>query len=159
MDPSSMPSKPSAPRGGVGHATLLLRLALGAVFVYHALLKLVVFTLPGTVAFFESAGMPGLAAYPVFALELAAGLLLVAGFQTRWAALAIVPVMLGAITVHWGNGFSFDGPGGGWEYPAFLAVIGLALFLVGEDGPLSVGRVLLRSRRAAAPRSLAGQPS
>ncbi|HVS13354.1 MAG TPA: DoxX family protein [Thermoanaerobaculia bacterium] len=155
MNPSPMPS---APRGGADDATLFLRLALGVVFVYHALLKLVVFTLPGTVAFFESAGLPGFAAYPVFALELAAGLLLVAGFQTRWAALAIVPVMLGAITVHWGNGFSFDRPGGGWEYPAFLAVIGLALFLVGDDGPLSAGRALLRSRRPAAPRALGPQP-
>ena len=43
----------------------LLRLALGVLFLAHALLKLVVFTLPGTVAWFEQHGLPGLLVYPV----------------------------------------------------------------------------------------------
>lgn len=36
---------------------VLLRLALGAMWLSHAMLKLVVYTLPGTVAFFESKGL------------------------------------------------------------------------------------------------------
>jgi putative oxidoreductase len=40
-------------------AALLLRLALGTMFVAHGLLKVMVFTLPGTVGFFEQVGFPG----------------------------------------------------------------------------------------------------
>ncbi len=35
------------------YAALLLRVSLGVMFIAHALLKYVVFTLPGTVQFFE----------------------------------------------------------------------------------------------------------
>jgi hypothetical protein len=31
-------------------------------------------------------------------------------------------MMLGATLVHLGNGWLFSAPGGGWEFPAFLAV-------------------------------------
>ena len=41
------------------YAALTLRLALGTMFVAHALLKLFVFTLPGTAQFFESLGQIG----------------------------------------------------------------------------------------------------
>ena len=41
------------------YAAFVLRLALGIVFVAHALLKLLVFTLPGTGAFFAAHGFPG----------------------------------------------------------------------------------------------------
>ena len=41
------------------YAALIMRLTLGTMFVAHALLKLFVFTLPGTVQFFESLGLPG----------------------------------------------------------------------------------------------------
>ena len=43
-------------------AALLLRLSLGAMFIAHGLLKVLVFTMPGTVAFFESQGFPGFGA-------------------------------------------------------------------------------------------------
>ena len=78
------------------YAALMLRLALGTMFVAHALLKLFVFTLPGTAQFFESLGLPGALGYLTFAAELAGGLLLIAGVGTRWVAAALVPVLLGA---------------------------------------------------------------
>src|SRR5690349_11479380 len=37
---------------------LVLRLALGVMFLSHSLLKIVVFTLPGTAAFFAQQGFP-----------------------------------------------------------------------------------------------------
>ena len=37
-------------------AALLLRLGLGTMFIAHGLLKVMVFTLPGTVGFFEQVG-------------------------------------------------------------------------------------------------------
>ena len=52
------------------HAALLLRLGLGTMWISHALLKVFVFTLPGTVAFFESVGFWGPLAYVVIAAEL-----------------------------------------------------------------------------------------
>ncbi|MGB5465387.1 MAG: DoxX family protein, partial [Sedimenticolaceae bacterium] len=61
------------------YAALLLRIALGAMFTAHGLLKLLVFTPAGTVGFFESLGMPGWFAYPTMGAELIGGVLLVLG--------------------------------------------------------------------------------
>jgi len=78
------------------YAALLLRLSLGVMFIAHGLLKVVVFTIPGTVQFFESVGFPGFFAYVTIAAELGAGVLLLTGIATRWVALATVPILLGA---------------------------------------------------------------
>jgi putative oxidoreductase len=121
-------------------AALLLRLALGTMFVAHALLKLLVFTLPGTAQFFASLGLPGALAYVTFAAELVGGVLLIAGVGTRWVALALVPFLIGATWAHAGNGWLFSGPNGGWEYPAFLTVAALVQALLG-DGAYALGRV------------------
>lgn len=114
------------------YAALLLRLTLGTMLIAHGLLKVLVFTIPGTVEFFASVGFPGWMAYAVIAAEIGGGTLLLAGVLTRWIALALLPVMLGAISVHWQNGWVFSTPNGGWEYPAFLA---LALIVQGLLGP------------------------
>lgn len=113
------------------YAALTLRLSLGVMLLAHALLKIVVFTLPGTVQFFASVGFPGWLAYVVTAMELAGGILLVGGVAVRWAALALVPVMLGAASVHWANGWVFNSPNGGWEYPVLLAVLMVVQALLG----------------------------
>src|SRR5690348_13055630 len=90
------------------YAAALLRIALGLMFIAHGLLKVFVFTLPGTAQFFASVGFPGWSAYPVVAAELAGGALLVLGVYTRTVALALVPVLLGAASVHFGNGWVFS---------------------------------------------------
>ena len=41
------------------YGAFILRVALGGMFIAHALLKYYVFTLPGTAKFFESLGLPG----------------------------------------------------------------------------------------------------
>jgi putative oxidoreductase len=46
--------------------------------------------------------------------------------------LALLPVLLGALTVHWPNGWLFTAANGGWEYPAFLTAAALAHILAGE---------------------------
>jgi putative oxidoreductase len=114
------------------YAALLLRVALGVMFIAHGLLKVVVFGLPGTVAFFESLGYPALLAYATIAAEIGGGALLVLGIWTRWVALALVPVLIGATLAHIGNGWLFSAPGGGWEYPLFLTVASLAQALLGD---------------------------
>jgi putative oxidoreductase len=112
-------------------AALLLRIALGAMFLAHGLLKILVFTVPGTVAFFEQVGFPGWTAYLVIAGEVAGGVLILAGLATRATSVALLPVLLGAMYVHFGNGWLFTNANGGWEYPAFLAVTAGALALLG----------------------------
>ncbi len=119
------------------YAAFILRLSLGVMLVAHALLKVLVFTLPGTVQFFTSVGFPGWLAYVVTAAEFAGGILLLAGLGVRWVSLALVPVMLGALSVHWGNGWVFNAPNGGWEYPAFLSVALVVQALLGS-GPLAL---------------------
>jgi putative oxidoreductase len=75
----------------------------------------------------------------VFALELLGGVALVAGLYARQVALLLIPVLLGAAKVHLGNGWVFTAPGGGWEYPAFLAGASLAQWLLG-DGAFALRR-------------------
>jgi len=113
-------------------AALLLRLSLGTMFIAHALLKYFVFTLPGTAKFFESLGLPGVLGYATFAVELAGGILLIAGVRTRVVALTLVPVLLGATWAHAGNGWLFNVPNGGWEYPAFWTVTLIVQALLGD---------------------------
>jgi putative oxidoreductase len=114
------------------HAAAILRIALGVMFIAHGLLKVFVFTLPGTAQFFASVGFPAWSAYPVVAAELAGGALLVLGLYTRVVAAALVPVLLGAASVHFGNGWVFSNANGGWEYPIFLAVTSIVVALLGE---------------------------
>ena len=120
------------------YAALVLRVSLGVMFIAHSLyLKVMVFTIPGTVQFFESIGLPGFSAYLVIAAEAIGGIALVLGIYTRPVALALVPVLLGALWVHSGNGWLFTAKGGGWEYPLFLAVAAIVQALLG-DGALAM---------------------
>ena len=114
------------------YAATLIRVSLGMMFIAHALLKYIVFTLPGTVKFFESIGLPGPLAYVTFGAELIGGLLILGGVYARWVALALVPILLGATWAHAGNGWLFNAPNGGWEYPAFLTVAAAAVGLLGD---------------------------
>jgi putative oxidoreductase len=127
------------------YAALVLRLALGTMFIAHALLKVVVFTLPGTVQFFESIGLPGVFAYATVAAELGGGVLLILGIGTRWVSAALIPVLLGALWVHSGNGWLFTAAKGGWEYPAFLTFAALAQALLGDGAYALNGRTTRRS--------------
>ncbi|SFN23707.1 putative oxidoreductase [Formivibrio citricus] len=114
------------------YAALALRAALGIMFVAHGLTKLLVFTLPGTAAFFAKVGFPGWMAYPVTAAEIIGGAMLVIGVYPRIVAAALLPVLIGAASVHLNNGWSFSNPRGGWEYPVFLIFAALTLALLGD---------------------------
>ena len=118
--------------GSAAFGALLLRLSLGVMYLAHAGLKIFVFSLPGTAAFFAAHGFPGWSAYPVAAAEVVAGLLLVSGLRVRIVALGMLPILLGAALVHLPNGWVFSNPNGGWEYPVFLAAASVAQALVGE---------------------------
>lgn len=115
------------------YAATALRVSLGGMYIAHSLvLKHFTYTLPGTAQFFESLGLPAALAYLTFWAELIGGVLLVAGVASRWVALALVPILLGALWVHAGNGWVFSAPNGGWEYPLFLVAASLVQALLGD---------------------------
>lgn len=114
------------------YAALLLRIALGVMFLAHGLTKLLVFTLPGTAQFFAKIGFAGWLAYPVTFFEIGAGALLILGVWPRWIAVIAAVQLFVASSVHFGNGWGFGNPGGGWEYPVFLAVVAAVLALLGD---------------------------
>ena len=130
------------------YGAFVLRIGLGLMFVAHGLLKVLVFTLPGTAGFFESVGFPGWTAYLVAYAEIGGGLLLLAGFAVRAVSLALIPVLIGATAVHFGNGWVFSNANGGWEYPAFLILASVVQALLGP-GKFAL-RIAARTQPVAA---------
>jgi putative oxidoreductase len=117
--------------GTTNLALLVLRVALGAVFLAHGLNH--VFgggRIPGTGRWFESLGMrPGvLHAWLASLTEIASGALLLAGFLTPLAGAGVVGVMgVAWVTNHLRNGFFIFRPGEGWEYVMVLTALGLVV--------------------------------
>lgn len=132
------------------YAATVLRVALGLLFLAHAGLKLFVFTPTGTAQFFGSLGLPGPLAYLVILGEVVGGLALIAGVYSRIVALALTPILLGAIvTVHGPAGFFFSNPNGGWEFLALWTVGLIAVALLG-DGAYALRPTPAASRPALA---------
>ena len=126
------------------YAALLLRVGMGTMFLAHgALLKLATFGLAGTMGYFGSIGYPPAMGAVVIAAEIAGGLALILGIGVRVVSLALIPLMLGALLQHTGNGWMFSGKGGGWEFPAFWT---LALLV---QAGLGAGALALPIRRPA----------
>ena len=116
-------------KGSAASATLL-RVALGVMYLTHSVvLKVFTFGFAGTAGYFASLGLPAATAYVVIAGEVIGGILLLANVRTAWVALALLPVLFGALWVHSGNGWVFSAAGGGWEYPLFLIVVSVAVAL------------------------------
>ncbi|ARU54327.1 DoxX family protein [Oleiphilus messinensis] len=120
------------------YAGTILRTALGMMYLAHGLTKLFIFTPAGTAGFFSSLGLPGFLGPMTMGLEIIGGVALITGLYARWVAVALIPVLLGAILfVHGSNGWSFSNEGGGWEFPAFLIVASISQFFLG-DGAFSI---------------------
>lgn len=114
------------------YGAFALRAALGLMFLAHAYLKVAVFTVAGFEGFLAQSGLPTLLAWPIILGEIIGGLAILTGFYSRLVSVALLPVLLGAVFIHAPNGWVFNAPNGGWEYPAFLAVAALAHALIGE---------------------------
>lgn len=113
-------------------APLINRLTLGVVYLAHsAYLKIMVFTVAGTVGFFASLGLPAVIAYAVIAIEILGGIALILGIQTRIAATLLTLISLGATWAHSNAGWLFTNEGGGWEYPAVLTFMTASLIFSG----------------------------
>lgn len=133
------------------YGALALRIALGVMFIAHAYLKLAIFTVPGFQGFLGQIGLPTFLAWPIILAELVGGAAILAGFYGRLASLALLPVLLGALMVHAPNGWLFNAPNGGWEYPAFMALTALAHALIG-DGAFAAKPVVFTIGEQRAPR-------
>ncbi len=109
-------------------ALLVLRLVLGIVMVAHGFGK-VFGGMHHHVQSVTNLGLPAWLAYCSAAAEFFGGILVIAGFLTRFAALAICTEMIVAIwKVHWKNGLMGDH---GYEFPLSLAAIAFALIFLG----------------------------
>ena len=126
-------------------ALLIVRLALGIIFIAHGGQKLFVYGLSGVSGSFGQMGIPmGHVVGPMVALlEFGAGIAVILGLLTRLAALGLAINMLGAIWfVHLENGFFLPR---GFEFN--LALIGLAFALVAAGaGRYSLDSMLSRRR-------------
>ncbi|MFN2383799.1 MAG: DoxX family protein [Gemmatimonadota bacterium] len=113
------------------------RLFCGIVFVQHGADK--VFNLDGTIAFFDSLGLPVWTAVPVAYFEMFGGLLLVAGLLTRVLSLLFILEMTVAA-------FKVQQP---FALETALIVLLAGILLLGP-GPLSVDALLSRRKTRAA---------
>jgi len=123
-------------------ALLLLRCALGGVFIYHGMPKL--FGNPQQfLEFFGRVGLPPFMAYVAGVLELFGGALLVAGLFTRVAGLLLAGEMAVAIwKVHMGKGVLAVNE---YEFPLALATAAFVLATVGA-GAISLDRVIFKEK-------------
>lgn len=137
-------------------ALLVLRVALGAVFIAHGGQKLFWFGIAGTTEAFLQMGvfLPSVTAPAVSIVEFFGGIALVAGLFTRLAATGIAVVMLGAIVmVHLPAGFFLPN---GVEFALMNFSAAVALALLGPGGySVDAKRAVARadSRAATAPPS------
>ena len=124
------------------YGATLLRLILGVVYIMHAYLAVVVFGPAGMIAYQAKHGVPfpEIGTWYLIVAHGLGGIFLVLGLFTRWAALANVPVMVGALLfVHLKNGFWAHTNPSGYEYVLVLAVVSLAVAMIG-GGALTLRR-------------------
>ncbi len=116
----------------------ILRVSLGVILLSHGLLKVLVFTIPGTVAFFASLGLPAMFAYLTIIGEIILGLGLIVGFYSNLLAAGSLPIFIGATWAHAGNGWLFSNANGGWEFPLLLVILALVVVIQGGGRLMSV---------------------
>lgn len=121
-----------------GAASLLLRITLASMWISHGLiLKYFTYGIAGLATWLTDQGLAAGLAAPLVLAETLGGLLILFGIYGRWVSLALLPILLGALLIHAGNGWVFSNPNGGWEYPLLLAAVSLVHTLLG-DGPLAL---------------------
>lgn len=138
-------------RATAPYAALLLRVALGVMFLAHGLvLKVMTYGLAGTMGYFGSIGYPPVFGAIVAIAEIAAGIALIAGVWVRLVSLLALPILIGATIQHASAGWLFNAPGGGWEFPAFWTVALLVQAGLGAGAhALDINRLLGRTPAAA----------
>jgi putative oxidoreductase len=121
---------------------LLLRCALGIIFIFHGYLKLFTETQPALEGFVRMS-FPSYFAYVAGVLEFFGGSLLIAGLFTRIAGLLLAGEMAIAIwRVHLGKGvFAVNE----YQFPLALAVAAFTLVTTGA-GVISLDRAIFKGK-------------
>jgi putative oxidoreductase len=132
------------------HGAFLTRVTLGSILLAHGALKIFVFTIPGTVGFFESLGLPAIFAYLTIFGEVFGGTALILGAYPRLVALLSLPILLGAAWVHMSNGWVFSNVGGGWEFPVLLIILAIVVSIQGA-GSFAIKQIPGVNRLITAP--------
>jgi putative oxidoreductase len=131
-------------------ALLLLRLALGIIFIFHGYPKLFTHTRE-TMQMFQHMGFPGYFAYIAGAIEFFGGLVLILGLFTRIAGILLAGEMAVAIwRVHLPQGPITMVKN--YEFPMALAATAFTLACVGA-GILSLDHVIFGGGRRASRRA------
>ena len=112
-------------------AALILRLSLGGMMALHGFGKVAVVGLDVVGEDMVAHGFPYWGAHASTVVELVAGLLLIVGWHTRLAAVALLPICAGILAYHFPMGWVFHNPGGGWEYPQLILEVTVAVLLLG----------------------------
>jgi putative oxidoreductase len=133
---------------------LLLRVALGVIFMFHGYPKLFTST-HQTMQFFTHAGLPGYFVYIAGVLEFFGGIMLIAGLFTRLAGLLLAGEMFVAL---WKVHGLFTAPMAveNYQFPLAVAAGAFALATVGA-GVLSIDQIVFGESRGKAPRKPKGR--
>ena len=134
----------------IDRGLLMMRIALGLVFVMHGGQKLFVFGHAGVASGMAALGLPlpGLSAALITAVELGGGIALLAGAFTRVAAFLIAGAMaVATISAHLGGGYFMPS---GFEYTLTLMLSSVAILMKGP-GAYSVDGALAGRHQSEAP--------
>jgi putative oxidoreductase len=122
-------------RGGLEpYGALVLRVVLGVIYIAHAYLVLVVI---GSAKFAEyqrsmHIPLPEIGVWYLIVAHGLGGIMLILGLLVRWAALANIPIMAGALWfVHLQQGFFISGSKIGYEYVLVMLGATIAQALLG----------------------------
>lgn len=125
-------------------AILLIRIALGVVFINAGWLK--VTNIDMVVNGFAQVGIPMFLAYFVAYFELIGGVALVLGLATRYVGIVLAVIMVVALfKAHFAAGFSLQN--GGYEY-VFVLLLASASLVTSGAGKYSIYSVCARFCKA-----------
>lgn len=99
---------------------LLIRLSVAVVFLNHGIGKFV--NLDNSIAFFGDLGLGAIFVYLVGAVEIIGALMLLFGFGTQGAGLALAAVMVGSLLL-----VKLPGAFGKWELDLVMLLLSLGL--------------------------------
>ena len=77
------------------HSAFLTRITLGSILLAHGLLKVFFFTIPVTISFFDSLGLPPVAAHLTIFGEIVVGTALILGIYPCLATILSLPILIG----------------------------------------------------------------
>lgn len=126
-------------------APLFLRLALGAIFLFHGYQKIFLMGMPAVSGFLGSLGipLPDIMAYVLAYGELIGGAFMILGLLTHWVSkFNIIVALVAFFTVHVANGFFVSPVAYGFEFIMLIGAASVSMLITGA-GKYSLDAVWL----------------